>query len=163
MKMRRKHIVPLSRQAVVYLRALHDLTGPDGYVFPAFHTKQRPLSENTLNQALRRMGYSKEQMTSHGWRTTAATLLNESGHWNADAVERSLAHCDSDAIRGTYNRGNYWHERVNMHQWWSDYLDELREGVVLRPFNFPKSGKEGVADRSNMIDLQRERAIRNAG
>ena len=79
-------------------------------------------------QVLRRLAYSKDQMTSHGWRTTAATLLNESGEWSEDAIERSLAHRDRDAIRGTYNRGNYWDERVRMHQWWSDPLDVLRDG-----------------------------------
>jgi hypothetical protein len=80
------------------------------------------------------MGYTSEEMTAHGWRTTASTLLNESGKWNPDAIERSLAHADSNAVRGTYNRGRYWAERVEMHQWWSDYLDQLRKGAdVLCP------------------------------
>lgn len=126
MKMRRPHAVCLSRQVVCYLQELHALTGPEGYVFPAFHTSKRPLSENTINQALRRMGYAAGEVTAHGLRTTASTLLNESGRWNPDAIERSLAHADKDAIRGIYNRGRYWDERVAMHQWWSDYLDELR-------------------------------------
>jgi integrase len=126
MKMRRPHSVPLSRQVIGYLHELQPLTGPEGYVFPAFHTSRRPLSENTLNQAFRRMGYAAGQVTAHGLRTTASTLLNESGKWSPDAIERSLAHADADAIRGTYNRGFYWDERVAMHQWWSDYLDRLR-------------------------------------
>jgi len=126
MKMRRPHEIPLSRQVLAYLAELFPLTGPEGYVFPAFHTSKRPLSENTINQAFRRMGYGVGEVTPHGLRTTASTLLNESGRWSADAIERSLAHADANSIRGTYNRGGYWTERVAMHQWWSDYLDELR-------------------------------------
>lgn len=128
MKMRRPHAVPLSRQVKAYLLELYELTGPDGFIFPAFHTSRRPLSENTVNQAFRRMGYAAGEVTAHGLRTTASTLLNESGKWSPDAIERSLAHADKDAIRGTYNRGAYWDERVAMHQWWSDYLDLLRDG-----------------------------------
>ena len=86
------------------------------------------MSENTINASLRRMGYGPDDMTAHGFRSTASTLLNESGLWHPDAIERALAHGDSNAIRGTYNRGNYWDERVRMAQWWSDYLDELRGG-----------------------------------
>ncbi|GGB72932.1 tyrosine-type recombinase/integrase [Blastomonas aquatica] len=131
MKMRRPHEVPLSRQVVAYFRELFELTGPDGYVFPAFHTWKRPLSENTVNQCFRRMGYAVGEVTAHGLRTTASTLLNESGRWSPDAIERSLAHADANSIRGVYNRGRYWDERVAMHQWWSDYLDELRERVPV--------------------------------
>lgn len=131
MKMRRPHAVPLSRQVVSYLRQLHELTGSEGYAFPAFHTSRRPLSENTINQGFRRLGYAAGEVTAHGLRTTASTLLNESGKWSPDAIERSLAHADKDSIRGIYNRGFYWEERVAMHQWWSDYLDELRAAVKL--------------------------------
>ncbi|ATY32992.1 tyrosine-type recombinase/integrase [Sphingomonas psychrotolerans] len=130
MKMRRPHAVPLSRQVLAYLAELHPLTGPDGYVFPAFHTSRRPLSENTVNQVFRRLGYAAGEVTAHGLRTTASTLLNESGMWSADAIERSLAHADKDAVRGIYNRGAYWEERVAMHQWWSDHLDTLRATVT---------------------------------
>lgn len=129
MKMRRPHAVPLSRQVVGYLEELAPLTGPDGFIFPAFHTSRRPMSENTVNQAFRRMGYGVGEVTAHGLRTTASSLLNESGRWSADAIERSLAHADANVIRGTYNRGRYWDERVAMHQWWSDYLDELRARI----------------------------------
>lgn len=129
MKMRRPHAVPLSRQVLAYLNELSELTGPDGFVFPAFHTSRRPLSENTINQAFRRLGYGVGEITAHGLRTTASTLLNESGKWSPDAIERSLAHADKDSIRGIYNRGFYWEERVAMHQWWSDYLDELRARI----------------------------------
>jgi integrase len=128
MKSPRPHVVPLSRQVLAHLSDLRPLTGPTGYVFPAFHTTRRPMSENTINQALRRMGYTSAEMTAHGWRTTASTFLNESGKWNPDAIERSLAHAESNAVRGIYNRGRYWAERVEMHQWWSDYLDQLRDG-----------------------------------
>ncbi len=81
------------------------------------------------------MGFAVGEITAHGLRTTASTFLNESGRWSPDAIERSLAHADPDAIRGIYNRGRYWDERVAMHQWWSDYLDELREQLqaVGRP------------------------------
>lgn len=127
MKMRRPHAVPLSRQVLAYLEALYPLTGPDGFIFPTFHSSKRPMSENTVNQAFRRMGYAVGEVTAHGLRTTASSLLNESGRWSPDAIERSLAHADSNAIRGIYNRGRYWEERVAMHQWWSDYLDQLRE------------------------------------
>ena len=126
--MRRPHAVPLSEQVVSYLRELLQFSGPEGYVFPAFHTTRRPMSENTMNQSFRRMGYTSEEVTAHGLRTTGSTFLNESGKWHPDAIERALAHGDSDAVRGIYNRGHYWDERVKMMQWWSDYLDRLREG-----------------------------------
>lgn len=135
MKMRRPHEVPLSRQVMAYLEELFPLTGPDGFVFPAFHTSRRPMSENTVNQAFRRMGYGQGEVTAHGLRTTASTLLNESGKWSPDAIERSLAHADTNSIRGVYNRGRYWDERVAMHQWWSDHLDMLRDGATVLPFN----------------------------
>lgn len=132
MKMRRPHQVPLSHQVVAYLTELRQTTGPTGYVFPAIHTWRKSLSENTINNAFRRMGYSVGEVTAHGMRTTASTLLNESGRWSADAIERSLAHVDANAIRGIYNRGKYWDERVAMHQWWSDHLDELRSGYLAK-------------------------------
>ena len=126
MKARRPHAIPLSRQVIAYLRELGEFSGTTGYVFPAFHTSRRPMSENTMNQAFRRMGFTGDEVTSHGLRTTASTLLNESGKWHPDAIERALAHGDSDAVRGIYNRGHYWPERIEMMQWWSDRLDTLR-------------------------------------
>lgn len=131
MKARRLHAVPLSRQVLARFAELRELSGGQGFVFPAFHTSRRPISENTVNQAFRRMGYAKGIVTAHGLRTTASTLLNQSGKWNPDAIERALAHGDSDAVRGAYNRGEYWLERVEMAQWWSDYLDTLREGAKV--------------------------------
>ena len=128
MKMRQPHAVPLSRQALAILKSMQGLTGKGKYVFPSVRTRARPISENTVTAALRRMGYTKEQMTTHGFRTSASSLLNESGKWNPDAIERALAHMVSGEIRRIYNQSAYWAERVAMAQWWSDYLDELRKG-----------------------------------
>jgi len=133
MKARRTHAVPLSRQVVELFKELKDVSGGKGYMFPAFHTRLRPMSENTMNAAFRRMGFNKDEMTAHGFRSTASTMLNESGLWHPDTIERALAHGDSNAIRGTYNRGHYWEERVRMAQWWSDYIDQLREGGTVLP------------------------------
>lgn len=131
MKMRRAHHVPLSRQAVALFRELYSITGPNGFVFPSIRTRTRPMSENTLNGGLRRLGYTSEQMTAHGFRAMASTLLNESGKWHPDAIERALAHGDSDKVRAAYHRGAHWNERVLMAQWWSDYLDQLRKGADI--------------------------------
>jgi len=130
-KMRKPHHVPLSRQVVDLFRALHEQTGPSGYVFPGIRTRARPMSENTINAGLRRLGYATDEMTAHGFRAMASTLLNESGKWSPDAIERALAHGDADKVRAAYHRGAHWNERVEMAQWWSDYLDELREGEVV--------------------------------
>jgi integrase len=139
------HIVPLPVQSVEILRELEPLTGhamslkPDAphYVFPTSKTRLRPLSENAVRQALRNMGFTNEQMTAHGFRAMADTLLNEMGEWNPDAIERQLAHVDTNQVRRAYARGEYWDERVQMMQRWSDYLDELRDGgKILRP-SFP--------------------------
>lgn len=135
MKMRRPHAVPLSKQAVAILSEARAISNPeDRYVFPSVRTPARPISENTLNAALRRLGYSKDVVTAHGFRSTASTLLNESGKWSPDAIERALAHGDSNQIRAAYDRGNRWDERVAMAQWWSDHLDTLRDGGKVLPF-----------------------------
>lgn len=128
MKMRQAHTVPLSRQSLGLLEQLKALGNGGSFLFPAFHTSLRCMSENTLNAALRRMGYDQQEMTSHGFRSIASTLLNESGLWHPDAIERALAHGDSNQIRAAYHRGAHWDERVRMAQWWSDYLDRLRDG-----------------------------------
>lgn len=127
MKMRRVHEVPLSRQAKHIIQGMIASAGNSEFVFPAFHTWRKPLSENGVNQALRRLGYHGK-MTAHGFRSTASSLLNESGRWSIDAIERALAHKDTNQIRAVYNRSAYWAERVEMHQWWSDYLDSLTRG-----------------------------------
>ena len=126
MKMRDGHIVPLSRQALEVITAAKALTGHYRYVFSSLYPGSRPMSENTLNAALRRMGYGSGEMTAHGFRATASTLLNESGLWHPDAIERALAHKDSNTVRAIYHRGAHWEERVKMAQWWADYLDRLR-------------------------------------
>jgi len=134
MKMRRPHRVPLSRQVLDMLKELHALTGDGRFLFPSFRSPKQCMSENTVNAALRRLGYSQEEMTAHGFRAMAATLLNEMGIWNPDAIEKQLAHLDTSMVRRAYARGEYWDERVRMMQHWSDYLDQLRDGAkILRP------------------------------
>lgn len=133
MKMRKAHHVPLSRQAVALFREVQSVTGPSGYVFPSVRTRLRPMSENTINAGLRRLGYASDEMTAHGFRAMASTLLNESGKWHPDAIERALAHGDDDKVRAAYHRGAHWKERVEMAQWWSDYLDQLRNGADIVP------------------------------
>ena len=128
MKMRRPHVVPLSRQALQILKDTRALSANQKYVFSSLYPGNRPMSENTINAALRRMGFSQTEMTAHGFRATASTLLNEFGKWSADAIERALAHKDS-SVRGIYHRSDHWAERVEMAQWWSDYLDGLRKSV----------------------------------
>lgn len=127
-KMRKPHHVPLSRQSLAILRAAHEISGPTGYVFFGVRTRARPLSENTINAVLRRLGYGADEMTAHGFRSTASTLLNESQLWHPDAIERALAHGEPDKVRAAYDRSQYWPERVKMAQWWSDCLDRLRDG-----------------------------------
>jgi integrase len=129
MKMRRPHRVPLARQPLAILRELQEITGGGRWLFPSVRTLTRPISENTLNAALRRLGYGSEAMSTHGFRAMAATRLNEMGRWNPDAIERQLAHQEANAVRRAYtHRAEYWPERVIMMQAWADYLDELREG-----------------------------------
>jgi len=137
MKMKREHVVPLSTQAVAILTEARGLTGAGRFVFPGQRTPRRPMSENTLNAALRRLGYGTDEMTSHGFRSTASTLLNESGKWSVDAIERALAHGDTDSVRAAYHRGAHWAERVKMAQWWSDHLDLLRKGAAVVPMKRP--------------------------
>jgi len=132
MKMRSPHVVPLSTQAVEILEELFPLTGPTGFVFPSVRSRKRPMSENTVNAALRRLGYTKEQMTGHGFRSMASTLLNEQG-WNRDAIERQLAHAERNSIRAAYNYAEHLPERRRMMQAWADYLDGLRKGAVVIP------------------------------
>lgn len=135
-KLRRPHAVPLSAQVLSLLRELEALTGAGdtSFLFPALAKHNRPMSENTLNQAYRRMDYAADVVTAHGFRATFSTLANESGKWQPDAIERALAHGDSNAVRGAYSRGTYWAERVEMAAWWSGYLDTLRLGGEVVPF-----------------------------
>jgi len=137
-KMRKDHLVPLSRQTIKILQEAQLLTGPSGYVFPSVRTRRRPMSDNTINAGLRRLCYTTDEMTAHGFRAMASTLLNESGKWNPDAIERALGHGDSDKVRAAYHRGAHWKERVKMAQWWSDYLVRLRGGAEVVPIKTAK-------------------------
>lgn len=124
MKAREPHIVPLSAQAIEVLRELEPLTGRGRYLFPSVRSAKRPMSDNTVLSALRRLGYTREQMTGHGFRSLASTLLNEQG-WNRDAIERQLAHAERNNVRAAYNYAEYLPERRKMMQAWADYLDRL--------------------------------------
>ena len=126
-KMRRPHRVPLSRQVVALLADLEAVSDDSKLLFPSLRSKERAMSDNTLNAALRRLGYDKSQMTAHGFRATASSLLNESGKWHPDAIERQLAHVENNDVRRAYLRGEHWEERIKMMQWWSDHLIKLYE------------------------------------
>jgi integrase len=126
MKMRRDHMIPLPAQAVAILSELREITGAGEFLFPSLRSWHRPMSENTLNAALRRMGYSGEEMTAHGFRASFSTLANESGLWNPDAIERALAHVEKNEVRRAYARGEHWEERVRLANWWAGYLGDLQ-------------------------------------
>lgn len=134
MKMRRPHRVPLAPQTLAILEALRELTGGSKLLFPSVRSWHRPISDNTLNAALRRLGYDKTEITVHGLRSTASVLLNESGKWHADAIERQLAHQEANEIRGAYTHAaEFWQERIRMMRWWADELDRMKElGRVLK-------------------------------
>ena len=139
MKMKRPHRVPLARQAIVIFRELHAMTGQGEYVFPAVDSVRRCMSNNTMNAALRRLGYSKEEVSVSGFRATASTLLNQMSRWNPDAIERQLAHMEENDVRWAYmHAAEFWNERVEMMQVWADYLDQLRHGSPadrhIKPF-----------------------------
>ena len=125
MKMRVLHIVPLSRQVLGILRDLHPYSGDGLYLFPSVRAKSAPISDMTLLAGLRRLGYAKEQMTVHGFRSLASTLLNEQGY-NKDWIERQLAHGERNSVRASYNYAEYLPERRKMMQSWADFLDSLR-------------------------------------
>ncbi len=135
MKMRRPHRIPLSGRAIAVLRELYALTGRGRFVFPSVRSGARCMSENTINAALRRLGFTQDEMSGHGFRAAASSMLNESGSWNADAIERQLAHVDNDSVRRAYARADFWDERVRMMDWWSNRCDEMRRGgqiIALR-------------------------------
>ncbi|PZP40155.1 MAG: integrase [Pseudomonas fluorescens] len=140
MKMRVQHIVPLPTQAVAILQELQPLTGYGAaakYVFPSARTQTKPMSDNTLLAALRRMGFEKDVIVTHGFRHMASTLLNEQG-WNRDAIERQLSHGERNKVRAAYNHAEYLPERRRMMQAWADYLDELKKTGQL--INMRKKG-----------------------
>jgi len=125
MKMRTMHIVPLSQQALKILNEIKPATSHSIYVFPSIRSNQKPMSENTVLAGLRRLGYTTEEMTGHGFRSMASTLLNELG-WNPDAIERQLAHGERNSVRAAYNYAEYLPERRKMMQAWADHLDKLK-------------------------------------
>lgn len=143
MKMRELHIVPLARQVVDWLRELHAITGRGTFLFPSLQTKLRPISNNTVNVALRRLGYSRDEMTGHGFRAMASTLLNEKG-WHPDVIELQLAHAERNKVRAAYNRAQRLAERRAMMQAWADYLEALAasgKDAVGSPTYSSRSGK----------------------
>ncbi len=128
MKMRSVHIIPLSKQASHVLEEIRPLTGSGKYVFPSLRSGSRPMSDNTILAALRRMGYSKEEMTGHGFRAMASTVLHERG-WSSDIIERQLAHAENNSVKAAYNHAQHLPERRKMMQSWADYLDTLKNDV----------------------------------
>jgi integrase len=147
--MREQHVVPLARQVAELLNELQPLTGDGPLLFPALRSSQRPISDNTLNAALRRMGYTSDQVVAHGFRSTASTLLNEQG-WHPDLIELQLAHAERNKVRAAYNRAERLAERRKMMQAWADYLDGLKAG-----------GEVSNAEKS-MKPKERERRKRSA-
>lgn len=131
MKMGRDHLVPLASQAVEILRSIYKLTGSGKYVFPSIRTGERPMSENTINAALRSMGYSKEVMTGHGFRAMARTIMDEILNERVDLIEHQLAHAVKDPNGRAYNRTAHLPARREMMQRWADYLDQLRPGEIV--------------------------------
>jgi integrase len=127
MKMRRPHRVPLASRALEILRDLQQMTGRGKYLFPSTRSATRCMSENTICAALRRMGFGKDEMSAHGFRAAASSMLNESALWHPDAIERQLAHDDADAVRKAYARAEFWDERVRMMDWWAVRCAEMRD------------------------------------
>ncbi len=133
MKMKEQHIVPLATQTIEIIQELHAYTGSGKYLFPSLRSASRPMSENTVLAALRRLGYSSDEMTGHGFRSIASTLLLNEHGWNRDAIERQLAHAERNNIRAAYNYAEYLPERRNMMQWWAEHLDKLKAGAEIIP------------------------------
>ena len=129
MKMRREHRKPLPRLAVEILTELNGLTGQSEFAFLSTWSKEKPISENAFNGALRRLGFTKDEMTSHGFRSSASSLLNESGKWSPDAIEAELAHIGADEVRRAYNRAQYWEERLQMAEWWAEEIQRMFGGA----------------------------------
>lgn len=152
-KMATPHLVPLSRQAVAVLEQVREITGRFELVFPGDHSYWKPISENTVNAALRRMGYdTKVDLCGHGFRAMACSALMESGMWSRDAVERQMSHQERNGVRAAYiHKAEHIEERRLMCQWWSDYLDACREQFVT-PYDFAHRGEEAV----NVVAINRK-------
>jgi integrase len=134
-KTKTDHLVPLAAQAVAILRELHAMTGNGQYVFPGARSAERPMSEAAINAALRRLGYdTRTEITGHGFRAMARTILHEELHQKPEVIEHQLAHAVPDALGGAYNRTKFLKERRAMMQRWADYLDSLKAGAKVLPF-----------------------------
>lgn len=135
MKARRVHVVPLARQALEILEELRPMTGGFAFCFPGLQSRDRPMSENTVNAALRRLGYdTKSDHSAHGFRSTFSTLAHGSGLFRPEVVEVQLAHKHGDATRLAYDRGDFLEERRKLMTWWADECDQMREGAQIIPF-----------------------------
>jgi integrase len=145
MKMREQHVVPLSRQANALFEDLHTLTGDGVFVFPSIRSANRPISDNTINAALRRLGFNGDEMVGHGFRSMASTCLNEQG-WHPDLIELQLAHAERNESRGAYNRAQRLPERRKMMQAWADYLDNLRTGGPATSSTMASATTDGGTD-----------------
>jgi len=139
MKMKSPHIIPLSKQAVSLLREIHPLTGNGKYVFPSIRTNSRPMSDNTILAALRRMGFPKDEMSGHGFRAMASTILHEQG-WPSAIIERQLAHQERNKVKAAYNHAEHLPERKKMMQAWANYLDALKQGAEIIPLHVKATG-----------------------
>ena len=156
MKMKVEHVIPLSRQAIEIVREALALSKGSRWLFPCLGNPERPMSENTINDALRRMGYSNDEMTGQGVRTMASTLLNEQG-WPADAIEKQLSHIEENEVRGAYNQAKYLPVRRRMMQFWADYLDELRRGNTASVKDFEAIAASHCGPRAIEQTLRTER------
>jgi Phage integrase family len=153
MKMRRPHRIPLAPRAATLLRELHSITGNGRFVFPSNRSRQRCMSENTINAALRRLGFSKDEMTAHGFRSAASSILNECGMWNADAIERQLAHVDNDSVRRAYARADFWEERVRIMDWWAERCRERRGRSPARGMTLKLLRQRGTSSHSRFFEV----------
>jgi integrase len=138
MKMKIAHMVPLARQAVEILREIYAISGSGKYVFPSIRSFARPMSENTVNATLRSIGFDGERMTGHGFRAMARTILDEVLQVRPDLIEAQLAHAVHDPLGRAYNRTTHLPERRKMMQTWANYLDELKAGAKVIPFQIAK-------------------------
>ncbi|MEH3297001.1 site-specific integrase, partial [Raoultella planticola] len=146
-KMKDEHLVPLSRQAVTLLKQIQVISGESVFVFPGAHTLNKPMSENTINKALRVIGYdTKTKVCGHGFRAMACSAPNESGLWSEDAIERQMSHRERNGIRAAYiHKAQYLEARTEMMQWWSDYLDVCRDNYVA-PYIYARQNKMTAVD-----------------
>ena len=135
MKDKHPHRIPLAPQAIEILSELQKLTGQGKFLFPSIRSATGCMSENTINAALRRLGYTKEEMCGHGFRSSASSMMNECGRWHPDAIERQLAHQEPNKVRRAYARAEFWDERVTLMAWWADQCGAMRLGgaaIALR-------------------------------